>query len=684
MKTDDIGTLSKLYCKLTPTCGRIQSAENAADGGERMDDTQVLTGDERYLFHEGTLARGYGKLGAHLETENGVSGVRFTVWAPGVKSVSVAGDFNGWRGAVHPMTGDGALWTRFVPGVRERALYKYLIRAADGREFFKADPYAFAAELRPGTASRVADLSRHVWRDGQWLRERAAAPLFDRPMNIYEVHLGSWRLRGEVPSSPDETPASEFYTYRELAGLLIPYARELGYTHLELLPVMEHPYDGSWGYQVTGFFAPTSRHGAPEDFMFFVDEAHAAGLGVILDWVPGHFCRDAHGLGLFTGDRLYEGDDHAQWGTYKFDFGRPEVRSFLLSSALFWLDHYHIDGLRIDGVSSMLYLNFGVEDQKRHRTNALGGDTDLHAVKFLQLLNKTVGTLYPHVFTAAEESTAWPLVTYPPESGGLGFHYKWDMGWMNDTLRYVSLDFPAREANHRLLTFSMMYAFSENFTLPLSHDEVVHGKRSLIGRMPGDIWRQFAGLRLLVLYQMCHPGTKLSFMGNEFAQFIEWRYFEGLEWFLLEYETHARHRAYVAALNRLYLRERALWEQDRGWSGFSWLDADNGGQSVLVFRRQGRAPRDFLLVVLNFTPASYDGYLIGAPLPGEYTELFSSDETRFGGSGRTNPDILTAAGGQAARPGIHPGDHPAAARRHDPQTSGRLTALIAQCRMTLG
>jgi 1,4-alpha-glucan branching enzyme len=611
-----------------------------------MNEAQVLTGDELYLFHEGTLARGYRKLGAHLTTENGVDGVCFTVWAPGVSSVSVAGEWSGWRGGEHRMSQDGGIWTCFVPGIREGALYKYIITAPDGREFFKADPCAFAAELRPGTASQVADLSRHAWRDEGWMRGRASSSRFDRPMNVYEVHLGSWRQRGEKPSRAEETPASEFYTYRELAELLVPYVKDMGYTHLELLPVMEHPYDGSWGYQVTGFFAPTSRYGTPEDLMVFVDACHGAGLGVILDWVPGHFCRDEHGLGRFTGDKLYEGDDHAQWGTYKFDFGRPEVRSFLLTNALFWLDIYHIDGLRVDGVSSMLYLNFGVEDKRKHRKNALGGDTDLDAAAFLRLLNKTIGTFYPDVFTAAEESTAWPLVTYPPDSGGLGFHYKWDMGWMNDTLRYLSLDFPARPAHHKLLTFSMMYAFSENFTLPLSHDEVVHGKRSLIGRMPGDTWRQFAGLRLLMLYQMCHPGSKLSFMGNEFAQFIEWRYYEGLEWFLLGYETHGRHRSYIAALNRLYLLEKPLWEQDRDWRGFSWLDADNTAQSVMIFRRQGRAERDFVLVVLNFSPAAYDGFQIGAPYPGEYTELMSSDETRFGGSGRTNPGVLTARTGR--------------------------------------
>jgi 1,4-alpha-glucan branching enzyme len=608
-----------------------------------MGDGAALNSDELYLWNQGTFVRSYRKLGAHLSRSEKPEGVRFTVWAPGVKSVCVIGDWNGWRTGEHAMSPleSSGIWSVFVPGVAEGALYKYLIETSDGRQLFKADPYAFSAELRQGTASRVADLSGYAWRDGAWMEARKKTLLFTRPMTIYEAHLGSWRMRGLEKTSADDIPASEFLTYPELTDVLIPYLVEMGYTHLELLPVMEHPFDGSWGYQVTGYYAPTSRYGTPAEFMAFVDACHNAGIGVILDWVPGHFCRDSHGLGAFNGRKLFELDDQIQWGTYKFDFGRPEVRSFLLSNALFWLDAYHIDGLRVDGVSSMLYLNFGVEDKSKHRKNSRGGDADPEAIKFLREFNSLVGTSYPGVFTAAEESSAWPLVTYPPEKGGLGFHYKWDMGWMNDTLRYATLDFPARMTHHRLLTFSMMYAFSENFILPLSHDEVVHGKRSLLGRMPGDYWRQFAGLRLLALYQMCHPGAKLSFMGNELGPFIEWRYYEGLEWFLLDYEAHRKHQNFIRVLNAVYFREKALWEQDRDWSGFQWLEANNARQSILVFLRLGASEGDFVVVILNFTPATYERYHVGVPLPGEYEELLNSDDTSFGGSGRTNPAVLT-------------------------------------------
>jgi len=428
-------------------------------------------------------------------------------------------------------------------------------------------------------------------------------------------------------------PAEAFYTYRELADTLLPYVKEMGYTHLELLPVMEHPYDGSWGYQLTGYFAATSRHGAPQDLMYFIDACHRAGLGVILDWVPGHFCRDAHGLGRFNGEKLYESFDHPQWGTYEFDLGRSEVRSFLMSSATFWLEMFHADGIRVDGVSSMLYLNFGLEGDAAQRTNSEGGDSNLEAIRFLQEFNQMVGRNFPGVFTVAEESSAWPLITRPPEQGGLGFHYKWDMGWMNDTLRYMHTDFPGRPQNHNLLTFSMMYAFSENFILPLSHDEVVHGKCSLIGRMPGDYWRQFAGLRMLALYQMTHPGGKLNFMGNEIGQFIEWRFYSGIEWFLLDYPHHQQQQAFIRALNHVYLEESSLWQQDFDWKGYQWLDADNAAQSILLYARHGRRPNDVTVVAINFNTASYPEYRIGVPKGGWYRELINSDREEFGGSG---------------------------------------------------
>ena len=456
-------------------------------------------------------------------------------------------------------------------------------------------------------------------------------------MNIYEVHLGSWKQQ-EHPEDPDYP----FLSYRQLADELIPYAKEMGYTHMELLPVMEHPFDGSWGYQVTGFFAPTSRYGGPQDFMYFVDQAHQHGLGVILDWVPGHFCRDAHGLGRFNGKMLFEGADHPEWGTYKFDFTRSEVRGFLISSALYWLGCYHADGIRVDGVTSMLYLNFGLPDWAEKTYNNQGGEENTAAVGFLRQLNDAVHTFAPGAITVAEESSAWPHVTGDTASGGLGFDYKWDMGWMNDTLEYCKTDFPVRSYHHNKLTFSMAYGFSEQFILPLSHDEVVHGKLSLMGRMPGDYWRKFAGLRLLALYQITHPGGKLSFMSTEYGPFIEWREYESLEWFLLDYPAHQMHQDYVKQLNRLYQNTPALWQDDHSWEGFHWLDADDSAQSILLFRRTGREKTKAVTVLLNFQPEVYSDFRIGVPYPGQYQELLSSDATEFGGSGKGNPDILKA------------------------------------------
>ena len=509
----------------------------------------------------------------------------------------MTGDFCSWSDGVHWLCRDDfGVWRGFVPGACAGQLYKYIIEGADGSVVWKADPFALAAEVRPGTASRIHTLS-YQWTDGEWMASRRA---LGGPRNIYEVHAGSWRRH----------PDGSFYTWYELADTLVPYIKDMGYTHLELLPVTEHPFDGSWGYQATGFFAATSRFGEPEGLMHLIDECHRAGIGVILDWVPGHFCRDAHGLG-----------------------------SFLISSALFWLEEYHADALRVDGVSSMLYLNFGVDDPARKKYNERGGEEDLAAVAFLQTLNTVIGKRVPGAATYAEESSAWPLVTYPPEKGGLGFHYKWDMGWMNDTLRYMSIDFDGRRYNHGLLTFSMMYAFSENYILPLSHDEVVHGKRSLIGRMPGDWWRQFAGARLLPLYAACHPGGMLSFMGNEFAQFIEWRDYEELEWFLLQNATHAGVQAFIRELNHVYRAEKALWEIDNSWDGFDWIDADNNEQGILSFVRKAK-DGSAVLCVLNFRPESHESFRLGVPLAGAWQEILSSDDTRFGGSGKTNPRRL--------------------------------------------
>ncbi len=609
------------------------------------------TGPDRdllYLFNEGKYYHAWQLFGAHPGVEDGVSGVRFTVWAPGVRGVQVVGDYNAWQeqGYALDPVGSTGVWSGFLPDAAEGMCYKYLVETESGDRFYKADPFAFYAEQRPKTASIVQKLD-YAWHDGAWMEKRAKTDHFRQPKNIYEVHLGSWKLHGkprdpQFTSNVAEVDSALFYTYRELAETLIPYVKEMGYTHIELLPVMEHPFDGSWGYQVTGYYAATSRYGTPQDFMYFIDCAHRAGIGVILDWVPGHFCRDTHGLGRWNGGRLYEKGDHPQWGTYKFDFGRNEVRSFLLSNAMFWLDVYHADGIRVDGVSSMLYLNFGVENPGEKQYNKNGGEENLEAVAFLQEMAYVVGQYFPGAFTVAEESSAWPLVTAPPENGGLGFHYKWDMGWMNDTLRYVSTDFPYRPGCHNMLTFSMMYAFNENFILPLSHDEVVHGKASLIGRMPGDYWRQFAGLRLLALYQMTHPGGKLNFMGSEIGQYIEWRFYEGIEWFLLDYESHRKHQAFIRALNHLYRREKALWDCDHNWRGFSWIDADNAGQSILSYARVSESGRITTVEVLNFDVQSYEGYRVGVPKPGTYRELISSDDEAFGGSGKHNPEPVTA------------------------------------------
>ena len=591
-----------------------------------------ITEEKLYLFNQGQYFHSYRIFGAHPVE----GGVRFTVWCPEVKSVGVIGSFNDWTPQYLTPRGSTGVYSGIISEAKPGNLYKYRITTAAGETFDKADPYAFWAEVRPGTASRIARLDGYTWHDGRYraIRRSTKSP---RPMNIYEVHLGSWKQQ-EHPEDPDYP----FLSYRQLADELIPYAKDMGYTHLELLPVMEHPFDGSWGYQVTGFFAPTSRYGGPQDFMYFVDQAHQHGLGVILDWVPGHFCRDAHGLGRFNGKMLFEGADHPEWGTYKFDFTRSEVRSFLISSALYWLGCYHADGIRVDGVTSMLYLNFGLPDWAEKTYNDQGGEENTAAVEFLRQLNDAVHTFAPGAITVAEESSAWPHVTGDTASGGLGFDYKWDMGWMNDTLEYCKTDFPFRSYHHNKLTFSMAYGFSERFILPLSHDEVVHGKLSLMGRMPGDYWRKFAGLRLLALYQITHPGGKLSFMSTEYGPFIEWREYESLEWFLLDYPTHQMHQDYVKQLNRLYQNTPALWQDDHSWEGFHWLDADDSAQSILLFRRTGREKTKAVTVLLNFQPEVYSDFRIGVPYPGQYQELLSSDATEFGGSGKGNPDILKA------------------------------------------
>ncbi len=589
-----------------------------------------LTDEEFYLFGKGSYCRAYNKFGAHFVNIDGADGVLFTVWAPDTRSVRVVGSFNFWN--VEALFMDhirDGVYSLFVPGLSAGVQYKYAIEAYDGRIIYKADPFAFSSQLRPDTASVTASLGGFKWTDGRWLGRRRRTDHRKKPLNIYEVHAGSWKR-------PQD---KEFYTYAELADLLVPYVKDMGYTHIELLPIAEYPFDGSWGYQITGFFAPTSRYGTPQELMYLVNKCHEAGIGVILDWVPGHFCRDAHGLGRFNGQPLYEAGDHQQWGTYKFDFSRPQVRSFLLSNVMYWLDVYHIDGIRVDGVSSMLYLNFGA-DNRQKLLNEFGGEENLDAISFLREFNALIGQFYPGVFTAAEESSAWPLVTYPPSDGGLGFNYKWNMGWMNDTLKYISIDFEGRKYNHNLLTFSMMYAFSENFILPFSHDEVVHGKKSLIGRCPGDYRQQFAGARLLRLLQMCHPGAKLSFMGNEFSQFVEWRYYESLEWFLLGYDTHRANSLFTKCLNKLFLSEKALYGDNFSWGGFEWIDVNNNEQSVLSFAR--KCGSSTLIAVLNFGCSSYKDYRVGVPVYGVYQELINSDNKNFGGSDHINTGDIVA------------------------------------------
>ncbi len=607
--------------------------------------------DDLYLFNQGTLLRAYENMGAHPSAEGGIS---FSVWVPGARSVTVAGSFNDWRQDEFYLSplGSSGVWTATVPAAREGDLYKFFITTDEGEVLVKADPYAFLAQLRPETASVISFLEGFDWNDGEWLVKRASSDTLKSPMNIYEVHLGSWRgpdthVPGEAehPCSfsahsadgcEENADGQKFMDYRDIANQLVPYVRSMGYTHIELLPVAEHPFDGSWGYQVTGYFAPTSRYGSPKGLMYLVNKCHEAGIGVIMDWVPGHFCRDAHGLGRFNGHKLYEKKDHKEWGTYIFDLGRPEVKSFLLSNAHYWLAMYHFDGIRVDGVSSMLYLNYGVNNPSEKVFNENGGEENLEAVKFLQDFNSMVGKEFKGVFTVAEESTAWPLVTYPPSDGGLGFNYKWNMGWMNDTLRYFSVNFPWRGDHHNLLTFSMMYAFSENFILPFSHDEVVHGKCSLIGRMPGYYNDQFAGLRLLAMYQICHPGSKLSFMGNEFGQFIEWRFYEPLEWFLLDFESHRKHLDFIRMLNLLYLKTPALWRENFSWEGFRWIDADNRSQSVLSFYRTDTVTGDICVCVFNMSTIDFPDYGIGVPEYGIYREMLTTDMERFGGSGAVN------------------------------------------------
>lgn len=599
-----------------------------------------------FLFNQGNHHRIYEKLGCHLMEAEGVKGASFAVWVPSAQRVSVVGNFNQWDGRTHQMRmiGSSGVWELFIPGLTKGDIYKYEIKTPSGEIYVKSDPYALFAEKSPQTASVVYDLDNYMWNDEPWLEKRQKESVLDKPVNIYEVHLGSWK------QEPDDDPKSETgfkpYSYRKLAETLIPYVKEMGYTHIELLPVTEHPYDGSWGYQVTGYYAPTSRYGTPEDFKYFVDTCHKNDIGVILDWVPAHFPKDAHGLARFDGTSLYEYEDkrkgeHLGWGTHVFNYGRNEVKNFLIANAVYWFDQFHIDGLRVDAVASMLYLDY-CREPGEWIPNEYGGRENLEAVELIKHLNSVVYQYFPHVMMIAEESTAWPMVTKPVHVGGLGFSHKWNMGWMNDFLKYVSLDPIYRRYNQNLLTFSFMYAWSENYILVLSHDEVVHGKASMLNKMPGDYWQKFAGLRCAYAYFFAHPGKKLLFMGSEFGQFIEWKYKESLDWHLLDYPMHKKMSEYVQALNHLYKSETAFYEADTTSEGFELIDCNDVDNSIISFIRKGKDWHDMLIFVFNFTPNVHEGYRMGAPLSGTYVEVFNSDSEEYGGSNVINKEPIIA------------------------------------------
>jgi 1,4-alpha-glucan branching enzyme len=594
-------------------------------------DRRVLTDVDLYLFGEGTQLRAQDKLGAHRLTIDGSTGVHFAVWAPNADRVSVIGDFNRWNGRAHPMRplASSGVWEIFIPDLPDGEKYKFEIRAKTGEILKKSDPYGVAFEVPPLSASIVWDLSGYDWRDREWMAWREArGGWLDRPLSVYEVHLGSW---ARVPEE-----GNRFLTYRELAHRLVPYVKDLGFTHIELLPVMEHPFSGSWGYQVLGFFAPTSRFGPPEDFKFFVDACHQAGLGVILDWVPGHFPKDDHGLARFDGTSLYEHEDprqgeHQDWGTLIFNYGRHEVRNFLLSNALFWLSEYHVDGLRVDAVASMLYLDYS-RKAGEWIPNRFGGRENLDAIAFLQQLNSLTHGGHPGTITAAEESTAWPGVSRPVHLGGLGFTYKWNMGWMHDILQYAREDPVHRRWHHQLVTFSALYMHTENFVLPFSHDEVVHGKGSLLDKIPGDVWQKYATLRTLFGYMYGHPGKKLLFMGSELGPWREWDHDRSLDWHLLDDPAHAALRRYLQDLNRLYQSEPALHQVDFEGEGFQWIDCNDSENSVVSIARFARDRRDAVVMVFNFTPVPRLEYRIGVPEAGNYAELLNSDSVEYGGS----------------------------------------------------
>lgn len=622
-----------------------------SDTSSRDTSANLLSGPwlsefDRYLFSEGTLYRSYEKLGAHFVTIDGVRGVRFSVWAPNAERVSVVGDFNEWDGSRHylaPVENTG-IWEVFIPGVEQGAAYKYVIFSREnGYVVQKADPYAFYAEAPPRSASRVWSIDEYQWNDQEWMNTRGAKHKTNQPLSIYEMHLGSWRRR------PEEMNRS--LTYRELAEELPGYLTDLGFTHVQFLPVSEHPFDGSWGYQVVGYFAPTSRFGTPQDFMYLIDKLHEAGIGVLIDWVPGHFPTDEHGLGYFDGTHLFEHADrrqgfHPDWQTYIFNYGRNEVANFLMSSVLFWFDKFHIDGVRVDAVASMLYLDYSREEGE-WIPNEFGGRENVEAISFLKRFNEVVYEQFPDVITVAEESTSWPMVSRPTYVGGLGFGFKWNMGWMNDVLSYMSKEPVHRSYHHNSLTFGLLYAFHENFILPLSHDEVVHGKGALLSKMPGDDWQKFANLRLLYGYMYAHPGKKLLFMGSEFGQRDEWNHSTSLDWHLMQYEPHQGIHRWIKDLNAMYRAHPALHRIDFEHKGFSWVDCNDHSQSVLSFLRYGGNDREAVLAVCNFTPVPRENHRIGVPHDGYWIESLNSDASEYGGSGRGNMGGVVAEAWEA-------------------------------------
>ena len=586
------------------------------------------------LFYSGRDCRAFDYMGAHPFVQDGEQGYLFRVYAPEAEKVSVMGEFNDWNRDADYMTRDEqGIWEKFIPNIPEYAAYKYSVWAKSGDVFDKSDPYGFHFETRPGNATKAYDIDGYEWGDASWLDWRKKHLPYSNPVNIYECHLGSWKMHED----------GNFYSYRQLADELVPYVKEMGYTHIEFMPLTEYPFDGSWGYQVIGYFAATSRYGTPKDLMYLIDKAHQAGLGIIMDWVPAHFPKDGCGLVEFDGSHLYEYADplkmeHKEWGTRVFDYGKVSTRNLLFSSAMFWIEKFHMDGLRVDAVASMLYLDYN--RQGEWRPNVHGGRENLEAVDFLRLLNEYILTDHPDVMMIAEESTAWPMVTKPGYDGGLGFNFKWNMGWMNDMLCYCSADPFFRKDMHDKITFSFMYAFSENYILPLSHDEVVHGKCSLISKMPPPYENQFGGLRALYGYMAAHPGKKMLFMGGEFAQFSEWAYQRGLDWMLLDYPAHRQMQAYVKALNHFYLATPQLWEQDTDWRGFEWISHEDNRNNIIAFRRVAKDGSD-IVVVVNFSPEEQQEYRIGVPITGTYEEIFTSDKTEFGGSGMANGKLKT-------------------------------------------